>query len=361
MTGLAVTRGTARVGARRRTPEHVRTVLLRGIDAVARDANGALDRAAQSSLYDRLDWLRLTGDHVLPADELVVARAGEGDEGAWLFLRDRGRRRAQAFAGWYTLAHAPVFTPGLSLERRAALLGVLAAALGGFDRIDLAPLDEGMVAELRRAFGAMGWWAVERAETANWTTPVAGRSFDDYWAGRPSRLRNTVRRRGKGGELTTRIFDRYDEAAWATYEQVYAGSWKPAEGSPAFLRALALIEGTAGTLRLGIAYRDDRPVAGQFWTVENGTAVIHKLAYLEAERARSPGTLLSHAMFAHVIDRDRPDVIDYGNGDDPYKADWMTERRVLRRLTLFNARTAGGVARATGEGVKALARSVRGG
>lgn len=349
------------VTARTRAPASVRTALFHDLDAVARDAAGALDRAAQPSLYDRLDWLRLTGEHVLPAAGLVAARAGAGEEGTWLFLRDEGRRRARPFAGWYTLSHAPVFTPGLPFERRAALLRVLAGALRGFDRIDLAPLKEDVAAELREAFGAMSWWAVERTATANWTTPVGGRSFDDYWAARPSKLRNTVRRRGKGGELTTRIFDRYDEAAWAAYEAVYAGSWKPAEGSPAFLRALARIEGAAGTLRLGIAYRGGRPVAGQFWTVENGVAVIHKLAYLEAERARSPGTLLSHAMFAHVIDRDRPDAIDYGNGDEPYKADWMTERRMLRRLTLFNARTVSGVARAAAAGVRALARSVRGG
>ena len=75
-------------------------------------------------------------------------------------------------------------------------------------------------------------------------------------------------------------------AAWADYEAVYAASWKPEEGSPAFLRALAEQEGAAGTLRLGIARRGGRPVAAQLWTVESGVATIHKLAYVEDERAR---------------------------------------------------------------------------
>ena len=41
-----------------------------------------------------------------------------------------------------------MFTPGLPPERRAALLRALAAGLRGFDRIDLAPMDERVAAEL---------------------------------------------------------------------------------------------------------------------------------------------------------------------------------------------------------------------
>ncbi len=339
----------------------VDTALFGDLDAVARDARGALDRSAQPSLYDRLDWLRLTGEHVLPDARLVAARARLGDDAAWLFLHASGGGRLCAFAGWYTLAVAPVFTPGTSATVRLRLLRSLAQALRGFERIDLAPLGDDAVAALREAFRPMGWWAADREATANWTVSIRGRTFGEYWAERPSKLRNTVRRRLKSTDLTTRILDRYDDEAWAAYETVYAGSWKPAEGSPAFMRALAQQEGAAGTLRLGLAYRGDKPVAGQFWTVEGGVAVIHKLAYLETERACSPGTVLSHAMFAQVIDRDRPDVIDYGNGDEPYKAEWMTERRMLRRLSLFNARTLGGIAGAAGAGASALARSVRGG
>src|SRR3989440_2029523 len=54
-------------------------------------------------------------------------------------------------------------------------------------------------------------------------------------------------------------------------------------------------------------------------TVENGTAWIHKLAYDEAAKALSPGTILSMAMFRAAIDEDRVSRIDYGTGDDAYK------------------------------------------
>jgi CelD/BcsL family acetyltransferase involved in cellulose biosynthesis len=92
------------------------------------------------------------------------------------------------------------------------------------------------------------------------------------------------------------------------------------------------MEGKDGRLRLGIAEVDGQPVAAQFWTVEGGTAFIHKLAHDERFRKQSPGTLLSAAMFEHVIDRDRVALIDFGTGDDPYKREWMEDVRIRWRV-----------------------------
>ena len=76
-------------------------------------------------------------------------------------------------------------------------------------------------------------------------------------------------------------------------------------------------------LRLGIARIDGAAVAAQFWTVDHGVAYIHKLAHIAQHDALSPGTLLTHAMFAHVFDIDHATRIDFGTGDDGYKCDWM--------------------------------------
>ena len=81
-------------------------------------------------------------------------------------------------------------------------------------------------------------------------------------------------------------------------------------------------------------------MATQYWTVEHGVALIHKLSHDRAHDAGSPGTLLSHAMFAQAIDQDRVDLIDYGTGDNGYKADWMDERIALHRIDAFNPRYA---------------------
>src|SRR3546814_7888775 len=77
------------------------------------------------------------------------------------------------------------------------------------------------------------------------------------------------------------IHDRFSPAIWKDYEPVYENSWKPEEGSLSFLRAIAEQEGEAGHLRMGIARSDGLAVAAQLWTVENGVALIHKLAHRE--------------------------------------------------------------------------------
>ena len=74
-------------------------------------------------------------------------------------------------------------------------------------------------------------------------------------------------------------------------------------------------------------------MAAQFWTCEHGEALIHKLAYDERHAKASAGTLLTHALFRHVIDKDKVDLVDYGTGSDAYKRDWMEAARPRFRLT----------------------------
>jgi CelD/BcsL family acetyltransferase involved in cellulose biosynthesis len=316
------------------------------LDAVAADARGRLDRAAQASLFDRLDWFRLTLEHCPPPGRLLVARAQEGESAAWLFLMIEGAQ-ARPLASWYSLR------VGLQYYQsdKHDLIDAIAASLrgNGITRIILDPIGTG-APTLRDAFARAGWHARLEDATANWSIRTAGMDFDAYWATRPGRLRSTVKRKAKSAALDIAIIDHFDPTAWDAYEAVYRASWKPEEGSPAFLRALAEQEGAAGMLRLGIARVESRPVAAQFWLVEGNIATIHKLAHVIDADALSPGTLLSAAMFRHVIDRDRPALIDFGTGDDAYKADWMDQRVMLQRLICHDPRTvrgAAGAARAT--------------
>jgi hypothetical protein len=195
--------------------------------------------------------------------------------------------------------------------------------------------------------------------TASWQGDTGGRSFEHYWAARPSKLRSTFARKARAAGLAVEIHRSFDPAAWDAYEEVYRASWKPEEGSFPFLRALAEQEGAAGALRLGIARKDGFPVAAQLWTVENGTAWIHKLAYREDRKALSPGTVLSEAMFRAAIDQDRVARIDYGTGDEAYKADWMDRRETLWRVEAFNPRTLAGLLAAGRASAGALVRRLR--
>jgi len=311
--------------------------LYDNLEAVARDADGALDRAARPSLYERIDWFRLISRHCAPPGQLLVARARSADgRSAWLFLAVKGRQ-ATAWAAWYSLR------AGFAGNRDSDVMTAIARALKerGLASIEIAPVED--PEPLRAAFRAGGWVVRVDPRTANWRIDTVGMKFADYWASRPGQLRSTFKRRSKAAALDIQIHDRFDAQAWAAYEAIYRASWKPDEGSPAFLRALAEQEGAAGTLRLGIARKDGAPIAAQLWLVENGEATIHKLAYADSARDLSPGTILGEAMFRRAIDVDRVRLIDYGTGDEPYKADWMAERRTLWQVAAFNPRTVRGL------------------
>ncbi len=326
--------------------------LFDSLDEVARDAAGGLDRAVRPCLFERLDWLRLVETHAPPSGQLLAIRAGEGAARAWLFLAAQGHA-ATAYANWYTLRTGPI---GPELDDVMTSFGN-SLRKQSIARIDLAPVErpEPLAAGFRQA----GWAVRLRPDRANWRIETAGMDFAAYWAARPAKLRNTFRRKAKTAGLEVRIHDVLDDAAWADYEAVYRASWKPEEGSFPFLRALAEQEGAAGTLRLGLAYKDGRPVAAQLWLVENGEATIHKLAYAEDAKTLSPGTILTEAMFRHVLDTDRVNVIDYGTGDEPYKAEWMEERRMLWRLTAYDRRSLWGLAAMMRDMASALAQRLR--
>jgi hypothetical protein len=301
-------------------------------------AAGVLDREAQLSLFDRLEWLETLHRMALRDRVPFLLRASDGEAELWLPLMQAGRGHYASLANWYNFHWRPVFAGARDEVTKLALLREVAMqAKAQASRLTLSPLpDEDHSATLiANAFQQAGWSVFREECDENHYLDVKGRSFDAYWEGRPSRLKNTVKRKGKSGAVTIRIEREFKPDSWADYERVYARSWKPHEGNPDFLRRLAEQESVAGALRLGVAYIEGQPVAAQFWTVENGTALIHKLAHDERHMAASPGTLLSAALFQHVIDVDRVDVIDFGTGNDAYKAEWMEAVRPRYRLELF--------------------------
>ncbi|SCW44337.1 Acetyltransferase (GNAT) domain-containing protein [Sphingobium faniae] len=301
---------------------------------------GRLDRTATPCLFDRIDWFESLHHHCFADRFPHVLRVTEGDAELWLFLLPSDARRLSALANWYSFAWRPIFLGAPASSLQAQLLEVAARhLLGRHAQMDFYPVqDESgqMLAAFRRA----GWFAVRRPMGGRHLLQVNGRDFMTYWAQRPGHLRSQVRRKGRGAPFAIEISDRLTDALWNDYQHVHARSWKEAEPGLSFLRALADRESAAGRLRMSFARREGMAVATQFWTVENGVALIHKLSHDQAFDHASPGTLLSHAMFAHAIDLDRVSMIDYGTGDNAYKRDWMDERATLHRIDCFNPRHA---------------------
>jgi hypothetical protein len=275
-----------------------------------------------ASPFERLDWLALLADHCLDASKARVSVASDASGTTALPWLDGGNH-VEPLANWYNFFVSPL--------GYAAHLSDIARILP-HGRATFAPMPEDDATTLASAFRKAGWITITEPCDANHILPLNSRSFAEYWAERPGALRETVRRKSRKGEVLIRLVTEFSQADWDAYEAIYRLSWKPGEGSPAFLRAWAQMESDAGRLRLGLAEIDGQPVAAQFWTVEGGTAFIHKLAHDERFRKQSPGTLLSAAMFEHVIDRDHVSLVDFGTGDDPYKRDWMDEVRTRWRV-----------------------------
>ena len=262
----------------------------------------------------------------------LIAVARNGDERAALALV-RVRRRLEALANWYSFRIRPIISPGADGD--AMLYAMARDLVGEAPHIVLAPLPDegGETTRLAAAFRRAGWMVFRRQCDINHYLRVQGRSYAGFLEGRPGPLRTTLKR--KAAKVSITIETQFNAESWRSYEAIYAQSWKPEEGSPSFLRRFAEAEGAAGRLRLGIAKAGNEAVAAQFWTVEAGTAFIHKLAHSESAKSLSPGTTLSAALFEHVIDRDQVALVDFGTGDDSYKRDWMEEVRPRYRLEMF--------------------------
>ncbi len=286
----------------------------------------------KSAPFDRPDWfIELEQTGLKP---LYACAEQAGDCAVLALLQDSGR--IAPMRNWYAFTWRPLAPRNAAGD---ALISEIAKDLKSrAHRVTLEPVPNecGSADKIARAFADAGWRVEVSQCDINHVIHLGGKTFSQYWAERPGPLRTTLKRKGK--KVATRILTSFNAEVWEEYERIYTASWKPEEDHPAMLRAFAEAEGKAGRLRLGIALHDDQPIAAQFWTVENGCAYIHKLAHFEEHRKLSAGTTLSAAMFEHVIDHDHINLVDFGTGDQPYKADWMGEVRPRYRIDCLDTK-----------------------
>jgi hypothetical protein len=293
--------------------------------------------------FHRRDWFDMLARHCFAQSRVLFPMAQTNTTRATLPLVEDGNALS-ALANYYSFSYAPILEGDGDRATTLSLLARIAADLrASHSRISVYPLVDdgaGMPDLLRAAFARAGWIALLTDQNSNYVADVAGQDFASYWKARPGALRSAVRRKGKGAHYAHFIHREMDDALWADYCAVYAASWKNAEPWPDMVRAIAEDAARRGALRLGITRHEERPVAAQLWTIEGDTACIHKIAHDSGEDTHSPGTLLSHHMFAHMIDVEEVARIDYGTGGNPYKRDWMDRARPMLRLDCFHPRSA---------------------
>ncbi len=315
------------------------------------------------------DWYRNFVDHVdgvAGQARFFVLRQGNAVTAALPLLQQRGsfplRRELKSLANYYTALYSPLLSATSSADELALLLKSALRLAGSPDSLTFRPLDPQAPAYqlLLQALRLAGLPAYEFFCFGNWYEPVR-QTWPAYLAERDGKIRSTIKRMGKkfaaeGGELTI-LTDAGDiERMLDDYQSVYGASWKQAEPHVNFIPGLISLCARKGWLRMGVARLQGRAIGAQLWMVAQGKVEIYKLAYDEAYKGYSPGTLLTQLLMQHVFEHDAAVEIDYLIGDDDYKRGWMSQRRERWGIIAFNPRTLGGLAGLAREALGRMAR-----
>lgn len=264
--------------------------------------------------------------------------------------RDSWRGAAlHALSNFYTPLYTPVLADDVTRDEVASVLHQ-AMRRAGACRAQFFPMDVASreYSLLRDGFIGAGMPVFQYFCFTNWYLPVKG-DWATYLANRPGVTRSLLLRRGRkfaslGGTLEIITGGDRLEAGLQAFADVYAASWKQPEPHPGFVPGLIRASAERGWLRLGVAWLDGRPIAAQFWLVNDRKAWIYKIAYDAQQSGHSPGTLLTGHMIEALFNSREVDEIDYLTGDDPFKRDWMTHRRERWGLVAFDPSTLSGLA-----------------
>ncbi len=194
---------------------------------------------------------------------------------------------------------------------------------------------------------------------------VGGLTFDEYLLRRTPEMRDFLARQvdavmGTGrGRFAFVAGGAEFAAALVDYWLVDLKSWKSPEPYPdcgAKLIATAL---RAGSVRLGLLYVDGEAAAAQIWIVSAGRATLWRARFKSKFAMLSVGAVATFEMIRHIMATDRPRVLEFGPGNDPGRREWLARRHERIGCTVFNLRTAKGLAVFARHGGGLLAAGLR--
>lgn len=249
---------------------------------------------------------------------------------------------------WTSLSHrySSLFTLLLSSENQEDTLNCLAQGLKQlpFEYLSLDPVadDDNAINALQAALQKQGFECYRTFRFVNWFKQLKGQSFAEYWAERPSKVRNTIERKQRKLEreqnVKLRLVTSQNEMQQALkeYHALYAESWKAREQFTTLVEALVQRFTDKGWTRMGFLTIDGKPIAAHLWFVAHQKASIFRLVYDQQWKQYSPGSVLMRFMMEYVIDTDKVKEIDFLNGNDRYKQDWMSESCEQKSLVCVN-------------------------
>jgi Acetyltransferase (GNAT) domain len=259
-----------------------------------------------------------------------------------------------SLSNFYTITFGPLcdVSGNGSAGALKPLVKAIASDANRWDMVELRPLDPDSVAysSLVSSFQSAGMVVQKFFCFGNWYLTTAGLSFEQYFKTLPSAMQNTIKRKTKKLEKTGRsrieIINSKEnlESTIAAYEQIYLSSWKRPEPYPNFVSGLIRACAERGWLRMGVIYMDDQPIASQVWIVNSGKASIYKLGQDQHFDEFSAGSVLTAKLMEHVLEVDKVQEVDFGSGDDPYKKNWLPQRRERWGILAMNPRSVAGLA-----------------
>ena len=339
--------------------------LFTSFEELPKEGRSLFETAGASCFFTSLPWFGVFVKHALDDNDRIrifcslSAPGPDAAPQAALAAVQRSEdssffkpRKLSSLTNYYSSLYGPVYQGTNCWEVAREIAKAIANDTPRWDVIDLKPLDVAspVFTALEEGLRSAGFVVQTYFCFGNWYLDVHGRSFQEYYDSLPSVLRNTVSRKKKklekSGRATLAIVSGGEQLDLAidAYNKVYSASWKRPEPYPRFVPELMRECARLGSLRLGTVLVDGEPAAAQFWIVQNGVALIYKLAYDERFRDLSVGSILTASMLQRVIDVDRVHEVDYLTGDDDYKKDWMSGRRERWGILAMNPRTLRGAA-----------------
>lgn len=314
----------------------------------------------QQNYFLSNQWYSILYDTVLSKGldlRVYVAFSDESErnpEGALFCGRFKNKRSLVSLTNYYTLEYGVVLfeerPDSISIIDR--LVDFIGAETPVWESVELRFLRSDSVeyGSLLECFRNAGFYTNGFFQYENWFYPSNGKEFSSYYEERPSKLKNTIKRKaGKlrnSHDIEIKYYTENDaglEAGIGAYTTVYNRSWKQSEPYAEFIPELIQSCARQGILFLGVLFLDSRPVAAQLWLATRPKCIIYKLSYDEEYKNASVGSILSKDMFEQAFKRFGCREIDYGIGSESYKQDWMSRVRRIGGISAYHKKAIKGL------------------
>ena len=296
-------------------------------------ANALFTSAEKTNIFLSRSWfetitLTLNDDQSL----LLACVESENEVLAILPLKNTARNIAYALQHSYS----PSYRLLIEEKNKPEIITCLAKGLSELplNALSLEPVadNDPDLQLLQAAMHDAGYNCEQQFRSYNWILRLTESSFEHYFADRPSRLRSTIARKQRKLErehnMQLRLYSGNEvPGKMSDYYAPYTASWKANEQYVELVNNIVARFSALGCTRLGVLYVDDKPIAAQLWFVHHGKASIFRLSYDQTWKQYSPGSILTGYIMKHVIDVDHVSEVDFLTGNEPYKQDWMSERR----------------------------------